>query len=98
MRLRVRARDVSLALDEVRGISIRNQLKARVLRIDAEPAGAYAEVLLELAGTPAQRLRARITRESVASLGLAAGRPVWALVKSVSFDRRELGGRDRHDG
>jgi len=98
VRLRVRARDVSLALDEVRGISIRNQLKARVLRIDAEPAGAYAEVLLELAGTPAQRLRARITRESVASLGLAAGRPVWALVKSVSFDRRELGGRDRHDG
>ena len=98
VRLRVRARDVSLALDEVRGVSIRNQLRARVLRIDADPAGAYAEVLLELAGTPAQRLRARITRESVASLGLTAGQPLWALVKSVSFDRRELGGRERSAG
>ncbi|GMU47694.1 MAG: ABC transporter [Porticoccaceae bacterium] len=98
VRLRVRARDVAIALARVEGVSIRNQLQARVLRIDAESAGAYAEVLLELAGAPVQRLRARITRESVASLGLAAGQPLWALVKSVSFDRRELGGRDRNDG
>jgi molybdate transport system ATP-binding protein len=76
----------------VDGVSIRNQLEVRVLRIDAEPAGAYAEVLLELTGAPAQHLRARITRESVARLGLAAGQTVWALIKGVSFDRRVLGG------
>jgi len=93
VRLRVRARDVSIALDQVAGTSIRNQLAARVLTIDAEPAGAYAEVLLELAGAPAQRLRARITRESVDRLGLQPGQPVCALIKAVSFDRRELGER-----
>ena len=93
VRLRVRARDVSIALDQVAGTSIRNQLAARVLTIDAEPAGAYAEVLLELAGAPTQRLRARITRESVDRLGLQPGQPVCALIKAVSFDRRELGER-----
>ncbi|HXF08482.1 MAG TPA: molybdenum ABC transporter ATP-binding protein [Candidatus Acidoferrales bacterium] len=91
VRLRVRARDVALALDQVAGTSIRNQLAARVLRIDAEAAGAYAEVLLELPGPPAQHLRARITRESVDRLGLRPGQPVCALIKAVSFDRRELG-------
>ena len=93
LRLRVRARDVSIALAHVDGVSIRNQLETRVLRIDTEPAGAYAEVLLELAGAPAQHLRARITREAVATLGLAPGHCVWALVKGVSFDRRVLGKR-----
>ena len=92
VRLRVRARDVAIALARVEGVSIRNQLQAHVLRIDAAPADAYAEVLLELAGTPAQHVRARITREAVASLGLSVGMPVWALVKGVSFDRRESGG------
>jgi molybdate transport system ATP-binding protein len=91
VRLRVRARDVAIALSRVEGVSIRNQLQARVLRIDTEPAGAYAEVLLELTGTPAQHLRARITREALANLGMAAGMPVWALVKGMSFDRQELG-------
>ena len=90
VRLRVRARDVSIALGHVEGVSIRNQLQARVLRIDAEPHGAYAEVLLDLPGTPAQHLRARITRDSVARLGLTTGQPVWALIKGVSFDRRVL--------
>jgi len=93
VRLRVRARDVAIARARVEGVSIRNQLQARVLRIDAEPAGAYAEVLLELTGIPAQHLRARITREAVASLALGVGQSVWALVKGVSFDRRVLGKR-----
>ena len=94
VRLRVRARDVSIALARVEGISIRNQLQARVLRIDAEPDGAYAEVLLDLAaGTTPMHLRARITREAVESLKLAVGQAVWALVKGVSFDRRVLGRR-----
>ncbi len=91
VRLRVRARDVAIALHDVPDTSIRNQLEARVLTIDAEPAGAYAEVLLELAGAPTQRLRARITRESVDRLHLQPGQPVCALIKAVSFDRREPG-------
>ncbi len=97
VRLRVRARDVSIALARVEGISIRNQLQARVLRIDAEPEDAYAEVLLDLPGTPVQHLRARITREAAATLKLAVGQTVWALVKSVSFDRRDPGNPERDE-
>ncbi|MGB3133166.1 MAG: molybdenum ABC transporter ATP-binding protein [Candidatus Macondimonas sp.] len=89
VRLRVRARDVAIALAPVVGTSIRNQLAARVLRLDTDPAGAYAEVLLGLVGAQPgcdPHLRARITRESLATLDLALGQPVWALIKGVSFD------------
>ena len=68
-----------------------------MLRIDAEPEDAYAEVLLDLPGTPVQHLRARITREAAATLKLAVGQTVWALVKSVSFDRRDPGNPERDE-
>lgn len=87
VRLRVRARDVSLALSRTVGLSIRNQLDARVLRIDPEPASAFAEVLLDVGG---QQLRARVTRAAVADLDLSAGQSVIALLKAVSFDRQAL--------
>ncbi|WP_445679474.1 molybdenum ABC transporter ATP-binding protein [Radicibacter daui] len=89
VRLRVLARDVSLALAAPEGISIRNILPATVLEVAEEP-GPYAELLLALApgeGEPAAHLRARITREALGELGLAVGKPVFALIKSVSFDR-----------
>jgi len=87
IRLRVRARDVSLALTRPEGISIRNALDARLLSIESEPATAFAEVLLEVAG---QHLRARVTRAAIADLGLSEGQSVVALVKAVSFDRQAL--------
>jgi molybdate transport system ATP-binding protein len=87
VRLRVRARDVSLALARIEGLSIRNQLPARVLSITPEAATAYAEVLLDLGP---QHLRARITRAAVQALDLAEGQEVIALVKSVAFDRQAL--------
>jgi len=46
-------------------------------------------VLLGLVGAQPgcdPHLRARITRESLATLDLALGQPVWALIKGVSFD------------
>ena len=92
VRLRVRARDVSLALAPLEGVSIRNQLAARVLSITAEPATAYVEVLLDLGP---QHLRARITRAAVQELALAEGQDVIALVKSVAFDRQALPRPDR---
>ncbi len=87
VRLRVRARDVSLALTRPEGMSIRNMLDAMVLRIDPEPASAFAEVLMDVGG---QHLRARVTRAAVADLGLTEGQPLVALVKAVSFDRQAL--------
>lgn len=95
LRLRVRARDVAIALQRVEGVSIRNQLQATVLRIDTDAGtgSAYAELLLDLSGSlgAGPHLRARITREAVATLDVVVGQCVWALVKSVSFDRRVLG-------
>ncbi|MEM8685777.1 MAG: molybdenum ABC transporter ATP-binding protein [Pseudomonadota bacterium] len=87
VRLRIRARDVSLALEKPSGVSIRNCLPAVVEEVRAEPDTAFAEVLLRVGE---QGLRARITRQSADDLQLAPGLQAYALVKSVSFDRRVL--------
>ncbi|MGF1639409.1 MAG: molybdenum ABC transporter ATP-binding protein [Rhodospirillales bacterium] len=87
VRLRVRARDVALATTRPEGISIRNVLEGRVAEIVEEPDTAFAETLIDIG---CQRLRARLTRAAVSELALAPGRPVFALVKSVAFDRRGM--------
>jgi len=88
LRLRIRARDVALAIERPAGLSIRNVLKGRILEIEEEAETAFAEVLVDIGD--GQRVRARITRASVVELGLTVGQQVFALVKSVSFDRRAL--------
>lgn len=87
IRLRVRARDVAIAFTEPHNLSVRNILNATVSEIAAEPGTAFAEIRMSL-GT--QDLRARITRKSVDELHLKPGLPVFALVKSVTLDRRLL--------
>jgi len=82
VRVRVLARDVSLALTAPAGTSIQNQLACTVESIapDAHP----SQVLVRLrCGTAT--LLARVTARSAAQLELAAGRAVWALVKSVAL-------------
>ncbi len=88
LRLRIRARDVAIALQKPAGVSIRNILGGVIEEIIEEPDTAFAEVLINI-GT-GQHLRARLTRASVFELELAVGRKVFALIKSVSFDRRVL--------
>lgn len=90
VRLRIRARDVALATTPPDGISIRNRLAGRIVEIAAPEGSPYAETLVEIGegAHPAVRLRARVTREAVADLGLAVGSPVFALVKTISFDGR----------
>jgi molybdate transport system ATP-binding protein len=86
VRLRIRARDVAIAAAEPKGLSIRNVLPGRIAGlIEATP--AIVEVRLDLAGAP---LLARITRRSAEELGLAPGRQVWALIKSVALERRGI--------
>jgi molybdate transport system ATP-binding protein len=84
VRMRVRARDVSLALAPPVGISILNVLQGLIVAIEAPRSGAV-DVLLDVG---AIRLRSRITRRSLAQLGLAPGGTVYAMVKGVSLDRR----------
>jgi molybdate transport system ATP-binding protein len=82
-RLRVAARDVSLALERPSRTSILNVFPARVVAV--EPAGpAQVLVRLDAGGAP---LLARITRRSSEELGLAPNTAVWAQVKSASLLR-----------
>jgi molybdate transport system ATP-binding protein len=87
VRLRVRARDVTLSLTRPEGLSVRNIIPATVDSIAIEE-GAYAEVLLSVSG---QHLRARITRKSAIELRLRPGSAVFALIKSIAIDA------DRHE-
>ncbi len=87
IRLRIRARDVALCTQRPVGISIRNVLPAEVEDIVSRPGTAFAEVFLALRST---RIRARLTKAAVEELKLESGMPVFALIKSVSFDRRLL--------
>ena len=87
VRVRIRARDVALAVERPSGISIRNVLHGTVAEIAAEESSAFAEILADVGGAG---VRARITRASVDDLALHPGKPVFVLVKSIAFDRRAL--------
>lgn len=85
VRVRIRARDVSLALRRPEAISVLNILEGRVLEVaDARSAASQALVRVDVGGC---RLLSRVTRRSVAELGLAPGATVWALVKSAALLR-----------
>ena len=71
VRVSVRARDVSLALRRPESISVLNVLECRVLEVaDAERAPSQALVRVQAGGC---LLLSRVTRRSVAELGLAPG-------------------------
>ncbi len=82
VRLRVRARDVALALTPPLETSIRNVIAVEVADVEVEQS-AFAEVLVAAAG---QHLRARITRKSAVGLGLKPGDHIYALVKSIAVE------------
>jgi molybdate transport system ATP-binding protein len=82
VRVRVRARDVILAVSPPEGLSVQNALPAVIADI-GEESDAHAEVRLDADGIA---LLARVTRDSVRRLALAPGRHVHALVKSVAID------------
>jgi molybdate transport system ATP-binding protein len=84
VRVRVRARDVSIALDLPRRISIQNVLRGRIAAIGEERNGV---VDVSIAVGRAM-LRSRVTRRAAEQLALAPGMEVYALIKAVSLDRR----------
>jgi len=86
LRLRVRARDVSLSLTRPAGTSILNILRGTIVEI-GEGDGPQTDVLIDV-GTS---LMARITRKSVAVMGLQSGTEVFALVKAAAIDRHSMG-------
>jgi molybdate transport system regulatory protein len=78
VRAMVKSTDVALATGPVSGLSIRNQIAGTVA--DVATGGAMATVRLTIDGG---ELTAAITKDAVADLGLAAGTPVVALMKST---------------
>ncbi|MCL1960902.1 MAG: molybdenum ABC transporter ATP-binding protein [Desulfovibrionaceae bacterium] len=80
VRLRVQARDVSLALSRARDTSILNVLPATVQSL-ADDGPAQTLVALDAGGAP---LLARITRKSAQALALTPGLPVYAQIKGVA--------------
>lgn len=87
VRMRIRARDLTLATSRPQGLSIRNVLPGEVTAIEAG-AGPIAEVRVRVAG---KEWPARISRLSVDEMGLVAGVRVYVLVKAIAFDKRSMG-------
>lgn len=88
LRVRVRARDVSLALAPPQDISVLNILRGRIIEL-GEDDGPQIDVMLDVGS----RLWARVTRKSMHELGLAPGKEVYALIKAIAVDRQSVGGR-----
>lgn len=87
VRLRIRARDVAIAVGEPGRLSIRNRLAATVTSI-THNRPPMVDVRLDAGG---DTVIASITEEAALSLGLRPGLPVVALIKSAAFDRMSLG-------
>jgi molybdate transport system ATP-binding protein len=81
VRIRIPAREVTLALQPVEALSTHNCLPATIARIDAAVDPALALLRLQIG---AEFLLAQLTRDAVSRLQLEPGRNVFALIKSVA--------------
>ena len=86
IRVRIRARDVIVATERPRGLSALNILAGSIAGVSSGN-GHFADVLIDCNG---EIITARITRQSAEMLGLAAGLDVFAVIKSVTFDRASM--------
>lgn len=84
IRVRILARDISLAHSRHADTSVLNQLPVEVMDITDDRNPAMALVRLK-AG--AEFLIARVTRRSVSHLALTPGQSIWAYIKSVAIVR-----------
>ena len=82
VRVRILARDVSIAATRHEDSSILNMLPASVVQLGDEDHPAQAIVRLAIGPTP---LLARVTRRSASRLGLRPGLAVWAQIKAVAL-------------
>jgi len=83
VRVRIRARDVSLALERPRRVSVQNVLEGKIAEIGVG-ANGVVDVAIAVGAT---MLRSRVTRRAAEQLGLAKGLTVYAMVKAVSLTR-----------
>jgi molybdate transport system ATP-binding protein len=89
VRLRVRARDVMIAIKRPHGLSAMNILPGKIREIATDD-GPEARVKIDCGD---DILVSRITRHSVHTLGLKTGQSVFAVVKAVTFDQANIASR-----
>jgi molybdate transport system ATP-binding protein len=87
VRVVIKATDVTVSTEPPRHLSIRTVLSGRVAAIEQED-GPLAAVTIDLPGHG--HIVAMVTRMAVDELGLAAGRDVFALIKTVALDERGI--------
>ena len=86
LRVRIRARDVILAVAPPAGISALNVLKGRIEQLVPIEEGAVEVQLRGRRRTPARQGDAPLGE----TLGLVPGRDIFAVIKTVAIDRRSL--------
>ena len=82
IQIQVLARDVIIATEAPRWLSVRNVVPARVVSVKPD---VGRSVLVELDIGRTATLLARITERASVELALGAEKPVWALIKAVSL-------------
>jgi molybdate transport system ATP-binding protein len=82
VRVRILARDVSIALAPAANTSILNSLRAEVLQLADDSHPALSLLRLQIGASP---LLARMTRRSAAALALEPGKAVWVQIKAVAL-------------
>lgn len=86
LRVQLLARDLIVATEAPRQLSVRNSLKGVVMSVadDVEDSDLIA---IDIGGV---LIMARVTKAATAELGLAPGKAVWALVKTASLRPRAI--------
>jgi molybdate transport system ATP-binding protein len=82
VRVRILARDVSIALEKLEGISIQNCLPVIVDQLADDTHPALTLLRLQVGQS---LLLARLTKRAAAELTLAPGKPVWVQIKAVAL-------------
>ena len=83
LRLRARARDVSIALKKPQDVSVMNIFKGTVASV-VNGDGPQVDVSINVGET---LIWSRITRKSLSELSISPGKSVYAMVKAVAIDK-----------
>lgn len=87
LRIRVRARDVSLATSRPENVSVLNVFAGTVTEVSGTES-PQADVAVDVGGAT---IWSQITRKSLDDLGIEPGSRVFAMVKAVAIDRPAAG-------
>jgi len=87
LRVRIRARDVTISLEKPNQTSVLNVFKGQITDIRSHDETPQCEVKVDI-GVP---VIVRITRKSLYNLSLETGKNVYLMIKSAAIDRHSMG-------